>query len=55
MSASPIFRILDVPELAGWVAQYMSPRDLVQCITVCKALAHHVEPHLWSNLRVTCH
>jgi hypothetical protein len=42
--------IFDVPELVELVAQYLSCRDIIQCMATSKAWEHLFEPFVWQDV-----
>ncbi|KAG0222436.1 hypothetical protein BGX31_009153 [Mortierella sp. GBA43] len=51
---NPPRSIFDVQELIEAVTQYLSPRDIIQCMATNKELAIRLEPVLWKNVDLNC-
>ncbi|KAF9945953.1 hypothetical protein BGZ72_000829 [Mortierella alpina] len=52
--ASKVGPVFELAELAGLVAQYLSPRHLARCLGVSQEFYHLFLPYLWRHVRVDC-
>ncbi|KAF9960002.1 hypothetical protein BGZ72_008201 [Mortierella alpina] len=49
MSSATIHSIFQIPELASYIARYLSPADVTQAMATCTSWSKLMQPFLWTN------